>query len=142
MRHNIYSILLAASAICALPSCDKEAAFSMKPGEGQLNCDALSVDYINRGRNTRAANVEIGDFNVNFVNTATEEVARSFKYSEMPELVALPAGNYRAEAAYGDNPIAEWEDPYLELFLLHSTPSSLQSMMPMLRISAPVTCEN
>ncbi len=112
MRHNIYSILLAASAICALPSCDKEAAFSMKPGEGQLNCDALSVDYINRGRNTRAANVEIGDFNVNFVNTATEEVARSFKYSEMPELVALPAGNYRAEAAYGDNPIAEWEDPY------------------------------
>ncbi len=112
MRHNIYSILLAASAICALPSCDKEAAFSMKPGEGQLNCDALSVDYINRGRNTRAANVEVGDFNVNFVNTDTKEVARSFKYSEMPEIVALPAGTYRAEAEYGDNPIAAWEDPY------------------------------
>lgn len=112
MRHNIYSILLAASAICALPSCDKESAFSMKPGEGQLNCDALSVDYINRGRNTRAANVEIGDFNVNFVNTDTEEVERSFKYSEMPEIVALPAGTYRAEAEYGGNPIAAWEDPY------------------------------
>lgn len=112
MKHNIYSILLATSAIFALPSCEKEAAFSMKPGEGQLNCDALSVDYINRGRNTRAAHVEIGDFNVNFVNTATQEVTRSFKYAEMPEIVALPAGTYRAEAEYGDNPIAEWEDPY------------------------------
>lgn len=112
MRYNIYSILLGVSAICALQSCDKEAAFTIKPGEGQLNCSALSVDYINRGRNTRAANVEIGDFNVNFVNTATQQVARSFKYAEMPEIVALPEGNYRAEAEYGDNAIAAWEDPY------------------------------
>lgn len=112
MRHNIYSILLAAAAICALPSCDKEAVFSIKPGEGQLNCDALSVDYVNRGINSRATEIEVGDFTVNFVNTASNETARSFKYSEMPEIVALPVGSYRAEAEYGDNPIAEWEDPY------------------------------
>lgn len=112
MKHNIYSIILAASAIMTLPSCNNETVFTMNPGEGQLNCDALSVGYINRGRNTRANDVKIGDFTVNFVNTATNEVARSFKYSEMPEIVALAAGNYRAEAEYGDNPIAAWEDPY------------------------------
>lgn len=94
----------------SLAGCDKETQFRMNPGEGQLNCESLSVDYINRGK-TRA-DVKVGDFTVNFVNTTTNEVARSFKYSEMPEIVALPVGSYRAEAEYGDNPIAEWEDPY------------------------------
>ncbi len=46
------------------------------------------------------------------MNTSTNEVARSFKYAQMPEIVALPAGTYRAEAEFGDNPIAEWDDPY------------------------------
>lgn len=111
MRHYIYSTLIAASAILALPSCESEATFKMNPGEGQLNCNALSVDYINRDRNTRA-DIEIGDFTVNFVNSATNETVRSFKYSEMPEIVALPAGNYRACAEYGDNAIARFENPY------------------------------
>lgn len=110
MKHNIYSIILASASIMGLTGCEKEATFNLKPGEGQLNCEALSVDYINRGK-TRA-DVQVGDFTVNFVNTATNEVARSFKYSKMPEIVALPVGNYRAEAEYGDNPVAAWEEPY------------------------------
>lgn len=110
MKKNIYSLLLAGVVTMSLAGCDKETQFRMNPGEGQLNCESLSVDYINRGK-TRA-DVKVGDFTVNFVNTTTNEVARSFKYSEMPEIVALPVGSYRAEAEYGDNPIAEWEDPY------------------------------
>lgn len=112
MRHNIYNILLAGVAITALSGCEKEATFNINPDEGQLNCRTLSVDYINNNPKVRAAEVELGDFTVNFVNTATNEVARSFQYSQMPEIVSLPVGNYRAEASYGDNPIAEWEAPY------------------------------
>ncbi len=112
MRNKIYSILLAASAICALPSCDKEASFYMKPGEGQLNCRYLSVDYISSRKNVRSESVELGDFKIDFINTATNDTARSFKYSEMPEIVSLPAGNYRAEAEYGENPVSDWENPY------------------------------
>lgn len=111
MKHNIYSIILASASILGLAGCEKESAFDLKPGEGQLNSGSLSVDYINRGKQTRA-DVQVGDFIVNFINTETNETARSFKYSEMPEVVALPVGSYRADAVYGDNAIAEWENPF------------------------------
>lgn len=114
MRNNIYSIILAAASL-ALAGCDKETAFNMNPGEGQLNCRTLTVDYINNNPNVRSsesAEVELGNFTVNFVNTATKDTTRSFKYAEMPEIVSLPQGGYRAEASFGDNPIAEFEAPY------------------------------
>ncbi|MDE6023549.1 MAG: DUF4493 domain-containing protein [Muribaculaceae bacterium] len=112
MRQNIYSILIAGAAITALSGCEKEAAFNMNPGEGQLNCNALNVDYISRGKPVRSSEVELGDFVVDFVNIDTKETARSFKYSQMPEIVSLPEGKYLAEAIYGDNPVAAWESPY------------------------------
>lgn len=112
MRNQIYSIILASAASLALVGCDKEATFNMNPGEGQLNCRTLTVDYINNNPKVRASEVELGDFTVNFVNTATNDTTRSFKYAEMPEIVSLPQGGYRAEASFGDNPIAEWEAPY------------------------------
>lgn len=111
MRKNIYIIVLAAASL-ALTGCDKEAAFNMNPGEGQLNCRTLTVDYINNNPKVRASEVELGDFTVNFVNTASNDTARSFKYAEMPEIVSLPQGSYRAKVSYGNNPIAEWEAPY------------------------------
>lgn len=112
MRFNIYSIILASAASLALTGCDKEATFNMNPGEGQLNCRTLTVDYINNNPKVRASEVELGDFTVSFVNTATNDTTRSFKYAEMPEIVSLPQGSYQAKASYGNNPIAEWEAPY------------------------------
>lgn len=114
MKRNIYSILLAGAAMLTLPGCSKEAPFDMNPGEGLLNCNALNVDYINGGKPVRSSDsdVNLGEFTVDFVNTATNEVAQSFKYSDLPEIVSLPAGNYRAEASYGTNPIAAFNSPY------------------------------
>lgn len=111
MKHKIYSSILAAAALSVLPGCDKENSFLVNTSEGKLNCEALSVDYINRG--TRAEQVDPNDFQVNFVNTATNEVVRSYLYADMPEIVALPVGDYKAVAVYGDNDIdAEWENPF------------------------------
>lgn len=112
MRNNIYSIIITSVASMALTGCDKEATFNMNPGEGQLNCRTLTVDYINNNPKVRASEVELGDFTVSFVNTATNDTTRSFKYAEMPEIVSLPQGSYQAKASYGNNPIAEWEAPY------------------------------
>ncbi|MDE7345197.1 MAG: DUF4493 domain-containing protein [Muribaculaceae bacterium] len=115
MRNSKYSIILASAATLALAGCDKEATFNINPGEGQLNCRTLTVDYINNNPNVRSSEssvVELGNFIVDFVNTATNDTARSFKYSDMPEIVSLPQGSYRAAASFGDNPIAEWEAPY------------------------------
>ena len=111
MKYNIYSIIAAGALMTGLAGCEKESNFVFGEDEGQLNTESLNVDYINSGRETRAG-VNVGDFTVNFVNTATNEIAKSYKYSEMPEVVALPVGSYKAEAIYGDNPVAEWESPY------------------------------
>lgn len=112
MKPYINSIL-AAGVLTALCGCEKDNPFNEGTEEGRLDCKALTVDYINRENTVRASNgVNLGDFTVDFVNTATGETVRSFLYSEMPEVVALPIGNYRAEATYGDNPVAEWEAPY------------------------------
>ena len=110
MKFNIYSILLASASLLTLAGCDKETNFLPNTKEGQLKCGNLSVKYVNDG--TRANNVDTGDFTVNFVNTATEEVVKSYTYSSMPEVVSLPVGDYRAEAIYGDNPVAEWDNPF------------------------------
>lgn len=113
MRHNIIPTLAAAAALSCLFSCEKESNFLMGYDEGQLNCNALTVDYINSGRQVRAnAGVDVNDFTVNFVKTATDDTVKSFKYADMPEIVALPKGHYRAEASYGTDPIADWDSPY------------------------------
>ena len=110
MKHNIYSLFLASAAIIALSGCEKENVFKFNAEEGQLNCAALSVDYINSG--TRASGVNIDEFTVNFVNDETDEVVKSYPYSELPEIVSLPAGKYRAEASYGNKDLeAAWENP-------------------------------
>ncbi|MBD5278502.1 MAG: DUF4493 domain-containing protein [Bacteroides sp.] len=113
MKKNIYSIVLASAAMMALAGCESEATFFSNPEEGQLNCKALSVDYINSG--TRATNVDVNEFTVNFINEETGETVRSYQYSSMPEIVSLPAGKYRAEASYGDNEIAAlFDNPVYE----------------------------
>ncbi len=109
MKRNIFTGFLASATIIALSGCDKEAPFLPNTFEGQLNCNALSVDYINS--NTRATNVNTGDFTVNFINTKSNETIKSFIYSEMPEIVTLPAGDYTAEAVYGENKDAAWDNP-------------------------------
>lgn len=113
MKHNIfYSILAATSAIIGLSSCEKESIFNTSQEEGQLDCRSLNVDYINSGRQTRADNVNLGDFDVYFIKTETGDTVKTYKYADMPEMVTLPKGDYRAEAVYGDNPIAQWDSPY------------------------------
>ena len=113
MKQKIYSLFIASAATAVLVGCDSESTFFSNSEEGQLNCKALSVDYINSG--TRATNVDTGDFTVNFVNTKTEETVNTYTYSKLPEIVSLPAGEYRAEAVYGNSKIAaDWDNPFYE----------------------------
>ena len=113
MKKNIYPIFLAGAAMMALAGCESETTFFSNPEEGQLNCKALSVDYINSG--TRAINVDVNEFTVNFINEENGDTVRSYQYSSMPEIVSLPAGKYHAEAVYGDNEIAAlFDNPVYE----------------------------
>ncbi len=115
MRQTIYSILFAGTAITMLPGCESETGFTMNPGEGQLNCESLSVDYINQQTRAQEVNgISVNDFTVDFIETNTPDTPTKTykKYSEMPEIVTLPAGSYSVKAHYGENEPASWDAPY------------------------------
>lgn len=108
-RLKIQSTLLATTAILSLTCCNKESDFLFDAKTGELDCQSLSVDYIR----TRGADVDVSDFTVNFIDTKSDETVKSYRYADMPEFVALPIGDYKAEAEYGDGSVnAAWENPH------------------------------
>lgn len=114
--YNIDKILAAALLIGAC-SCSQEEPFAgPEEGEGFLNRDAMAVEFKNAEHLVRSrADVNMGDFQVQIRRkalTGEGEVVKQYAYSEMPEIVALPVGEYTVNAVYGSNPYAEWDAPY------------------------------
>lgn len=114
------SVLMAASAV----SCSKDNPFegAMDSSTGKLLKSSLAVSVENekgprslRNRNVRMAVPAAGDFAVDFIREGETEPTLSYaRYSEMPEIVVLPVGDYTAVAHYGHNLEAAWENPYYE----------------------------
>lgn len=112
MKKSYIFPFLAAAAL--VTGCSKENPFGGEgSGEGQILKSALAVelntDETVRKAATRAG-VSLDDFTVVF--TRDNAPVAKYKYSEMPEVVSLPAGEYTCSATYGENRIAEWESPY------------------------------
>ena len=80
---------------------------------GQILTSSVSLEFINEELQSRAGtDVNLADFTVAFRKNAETVAYVEYKYSEMPEVVSLPAGTYRVEAYYGSDVDAEWESPY------------------------------
>lgn len=114
MKLNSINIL-AASALIALCSCEKDNPFAYDKGNGQLNLDALKVEYSAATQNVRASEISesflkpsIADFTVRISGAENKE----YSYSAMPELVYLPQGSYTVEAYYGEDQDAAFNSPY------------------------------
>lgn len=113
MKKSYIFPFLAAAAL--VTGCSKENPFGGEnSGEGQVLKSALAME-LNTDENIRQkpatrADVSLDDFTVVFTKDGVP-VAK-YKYSEMPEVVSLPAGDYTCSATYGENRIAEWESPY------------------------------
>lgn len=114
---KLYIYSLAAVAMLA-SACSKEDPFKWQTSneEGQILKSALAVDMkvdetVRKNIRTRAE-VNLDDFNIVFTKAGQSNPAAKYKYSEMPDVVTLPAGDYTVTATYGENRIAEWESPY------------------------------
>ncbi len=114
---KLYIYSLAAAALI-MSACSKENPFSWETSseEGQILKSALAVDMkvdetVRKNSPTRA-DANLDDFNVVFTQTGHTEPTKKYKYSEMPDVVTLPAGDYTVTATYGENRSAEWESPY------------------------------
>lgn len=118
MKQNIYIAILG----LGLASCSMETPFQGPEensygefSKGALNLDVKLDDNIKvRTTATRADADIINDFEINFVNTATNQIAQSYTYKNMPEVVSLAAGSYKIEAVYGEDLEAEWENPHFK----------------------------
>lgn len=117
---KIYQIALLAAVIMTT-GCSKENPFdSDSNGEGKFLKSALAVDMkvdetlrekMPQFRGTRA-DVDLNEFNVVFKRQGDAAPTAKYKYSEMPEIVTLPAGTYTVTATCGEDRNAEWENPY------------------------------
>ncbi|MCM1489405.1 MAG: DUF4493 domain-containing protein [Muribaculum sp.] len=114
MKHNIYTIIISAAIVMTgLASCEKESAFALNEGEGMLDCESMTVEYINGGRQVRSAedNVTVDKFMIKFVNSSNDTISK-YGYTKLPTVVSLPVGEYTIHAEYGNDVIAEWDSPF------------------------------
>ncbi len=121
--NKILNLIIFATIALALGGCSKETPFDdlTTVATGKFSTKALSVELQNENgvpdvynRPTRSGAPEIGNFRVDFIKEGETEPTESYLYSEMPEIVVLPVGNYTASAHYGENLPAAWENPYYE----------------------------
>ncbi|MDE6007461.1 MAG: DUF4493 domain-containing protein [Muribaculaceae bacterium] len=116
VRYNFYAVLCAA---LLLGACSKERPFSPDtPEEGKVLKSALDVsasnDNIEISKSPTRAGFNLNDFNIAFIKPGNSTPVKSFTYGEMPDIVNLAAGSYTVEASYGENRIAEWENPFFQ----------------------------
>lgn len=114
---KIYLIpLLSAGLLMA--GCSKEKGFGseMSDDEGQVLKTALDMSTTSdQIMVTRAEQgVDLSNFKINFIKKGESVAAKSFTYSEMPDVVTLKVGTYTATAELGQDLNAEWENPYFK----------------------------
>lgn len=115
-----FNIFCFASLLLLLVGCNKENPFSAitNEEEGQLLKSAIGVDLkvddVVRKKIGTRADVSVNDFTVIFTKVGSDVPVKTFKYGEMPDVVTLAAGDYICTATYGENRIADWENPYFK----------------------------
>lgn len=120
---NSYKILFCSLATATmLAGCSKEDPFTVdQSGQtGTLMTRCLAPKLTNTDgveMRTRAEVPIVGEFNVVITRQGvstfgSEPGSVEYKYSEMPEVLTLPVGEYKVYAHHGKNNPAAWEEPY------------------------------
>ncbi len=116
-KEIIYSVV----GLALLTGCANEAPFvepSSEQTTGQLMTRCLAPKLGNTEGidiSTRAVVPAADDFNVVISRKSkTRDGSGSveYKYSDMPEVLTLPVGDYKVYAHHGDNKPYAWEEPY------------------------------
>lgn len=66
----------------------------------------------------------VGEFTVSFTAAGETTPQASYLYSEMPEIISLPVGDYRILATCGENLPAAWNTPYFSGYTTTSVVAS------------------
>lgn len=118
--------MIGVAALMAMTSCDNPTypggdngnTDGKEEAQGQVSLSQLSikVNVSDIEMGSRAANVEdLSKYTINIkrVNRASDEGNQSFLYGDMPELIALPVGDYVVEAYNAEEQVAAFDAPYI-----------------------------
>lgn len=114
-------LLYSITSLAMLTGCANEAPFVEPSSEqitGQLITRSIALKLGNTEGidiSTRAEVPSADDFKVVISRkTKTRDGGGSveYKYSEMPEVLTLPVGDYKVYAHHGDNKPSAWDEPY------------------------------
>lgn len=105
-----------------ITACSNELPFKEPAGdgEGRILKSSLVVDVKTEEKLVRAetGDIDVKDVTVDFISAEDpNNVALTYTYGHMPEVVTLPVGNYTVKAYYGgtyseENPSAGFSKPY------------------------------
>lgn len=100
-----------------LSACSKDTPFGQETEEkGEVLKSALDMTAsggnVQVSKKATRADLNLDDFKVAFVKAGNTIASSTYRYGDMPDVVTLTAGTYKAVASYGENREAEWESPY------------------------------
>lgn len=120
MKTKILSLLAFVAIALGTTSCHEDIGTNSgdsnnktEQGEGTINLRSLGLEINNAEKVvvSSRASVDLSDFLIDILDSDGASV-KSWKYSEMPELFALPVGNYYVKVRSHEVQKAEWEHPY------------------------------
>lgn len=114
MKTKILSLLAIAALASGLTSCDDNWDPNPTPDDkqGQVSLASLGVEVSTAEQTLSRADVDLTPFIITITNKTTGVQAAQWTYGDMPELFALPVGDYTVAVKSHDVQPAEWDKPY------------------------------
>lgn len=113
MNTKIFSLMAASALAVGVAGCNDKWEPKLQE-EGHLSLASLGLD-VNTAEDlvSRADGVDVSGFTVAILNAAGDTQGQ-WIYSELPEIITLPVGDYTVKAYSHQVQKAEWDAPYYE----------------------------
>ncbi|MGN0213372.1 MAG: DUF4493 domain-containing protein [Muribaculaceae bacterium] len=110
---KIYNIImLMALAAFTFASCDDPTYSGGNAEEGQLKMSTLGIDVDASENVVTKASVDVSGFTVRILDAKSGLLKNSWIFSQMPEVITLPVGDYALEVYNAEVKEAEFDAPY------------------------------
>ena len=111
MKTKILSIIALAATLLSLTSCDEAWTPNTGDKTGQVSLKSLGVEVSTAESTVSRADVDLSDYIITIVNRTSCITEGQWTYSEMPEVFALPVGDYTVKVKSHTLQPAEWDMP-------------------------------
>ncbi|MGM9802567.1 MAG: DUF4493 domain-containing protein [Muribaculaceae bacterium] len=110
---KIYNIIMMmALAAFTFASCDDPNYGGETADQGQLKMSTLGIDVDASETTVTRSSVDVSGFTVRVLDAKSGLLKNSWTFSQMPEVITLPVGDYIAEVYNSEVKEAEFDAPY------------------------------